>query len=114
MRKLAFLLPLALMASCSTFTWQGQGAGLTGDQQARGIKDIDALVRNYETEKFWAGVRARRDGRINAFGNGLTDIQNTLDRHLFGYSEFDPAVNYATDSNLIEHTGKFGITFLAR
>ena len=115
MRKLALVLPLALLSfSCSNFTWTGQGAGLTEDQAQRGIKDVAALQSEYETETYWASVRARRDGRVNAWSQGFAHLQDTLDRHLFNYSPTDPYLNYPTDSNVILETGRFGLGFLAR
>ena len=115
MRKLALVLPLALLTfSCSTFTWTGQGAGLTEDQADRGARDAGQLAREYDTESYWADVRARRDGRVNAWAAGFTNIQNTLDRHFFNYSPTDPYLNHPTSSNIIEETGRFGLGFIAR
>ena len=72
------------------------------------------MTDQYETERYWAGVRTRRDGRVNAWGAGLDSLQNTLDRHLFGYSSTNPYLNFPTNSNIIKQTGQFGLTFLAR
>ncbi|MEM7199416.1 MAG: hypothetical protein AAF628_04070 [Planctomycetota bacterium] len=115
MRKLALLLPVTLLlGSCQTFTWQGQGAGLTDDQVERGIKDTKALVRGYETETYWRGVRARMDGRRNALGRDLGHVQDMIDRHIFGYSPGDPSVNFPTNLSTLDHIGRFPITLFAR
>ena len=113
MRKILVALPLAfLMASCSTMTWSGQGPSRSDSE--RGAIDVDELTRRYETAKFWRSVRARRDGRVNAFGRDLAAIQNTLDRHFFNYSVTDPSVNYPTDLTIIDHVGRLGVQTLAR
>ena len=113
MRKTLLALPLILgMASCANFTWQGQGS----DQSAGGrrVKDIAELNRQYETTRLWSSVRARRDGRVNAFGRDLASLMDTLDRHLFNYSPSDPAVNFPTDLTLVDHIGRIGVTAVAR
>ena len=115
MRKLLLVLPLVMLSmSCSGFTWKGMGHGIDKDQEARGIKDVTQLTREYETERYWAQVRARRDGRVNAWARGFERVQDALDRHLFNYSPSDPYLNHPTDSNVLRETGKFTIGFLAR
>jgi hypothetical protein len=115
MRKSLIALPLVLlMASCSTFTWKGQRSGVTDDQAARGIKDVAELTRQYETEKFWSSVRARRDGRVNALSRDFNRIQNTIDRHLFNYSPTDPFVNHRTNEDVWTTTGQFGTSVISR
>ena len=113
MRKLALLLPLILATTaCQGFTWQGQGAGLTDEQRALQVKDIDALAREYDTRTYWAGLRRRMDGRSNAFGRDLNNIQQTFGRHFLNYSVDDPYVNYPSDRTTLGHLGRFGSTFV--
>ena len=115
MRKLAVLLPLALLSfSCSSFTWQGQSAGVTEEQKERGLKDIATLTREYETENYWAGMRAKRDMLVNAWGRDFAAITTTIDRHLFNASPTDPSIAFPTESNYLDHTVGFGLDYSAR
>jgi hypothetical protein len=115
MRKLIVVLPLvALTWSCSNFGWRGSGTGVSEEQAREGIKDYYTLNSEYETEQFWKSVRARRDGRVNAFGRDLGRIQDIFDRYFFNYSPTDPYVNYPTQQTLLSQTGRFFGTFLAR
>jgi hypothetical protein len=109
MRKFAFVLALLPMAACSTFGWDGQGAGLTKEQRQRGIKDVAALANSYETQAFFRSVRRRSDGRNNAFGRDLMSISNFFDRHLWNYNENDPYVNFPSNTTKLEHIGRFGL-----
>ena len=86
MRTFALVLALVPLASCSTFGWEGQGAGVTKEQAARGIKDPAALASTYETQSFFRSVRRRSDGRNNAFGRDLMSITNFIDRHFWNYA----------------------------
>ncbi|MCK5942297.1 MAG: hypothetical protein KAI24_10040 [Planctomycetes bacterium] len=97
------------MAACSTFGWEGQGAGLTEEQKQRGIKDVTALANEYETQSFFRSVRRRSDGRNNAFGRDLMSITNFLDRHLWNYDENDPYINFPSRTTKLEHVGRFGL-----
>ena len=113
MRKLVLLLPLILSAvSCQGFTWEGQGAGLTDAQRAAGVKDLNALAREYETRTYFAGLRRRLDGRANAFGRDLASIQSSFGRHFLNYSESDPYVNYPSSTTSLGHLGRFSTTFV--
>ncbi len=109
MRKFALVLALLPMAACSTFGWDGQGSGITQEQQQRGIKDVAALANEYDTESFFRGVRRRSDGRNNAFGRDLTSISTFLDRHLWNYDENDPYINFPSRTTKLEHVGRFGL-----
>lgn len=109
MRKFAFVLALLPMAACSTFGWDGQGAGLTKEQRQRGIKDVAALANSYETQAFFRSVRRRSDGRNNAFGRDLMSISNFFDRHLWNYNENDPYINFPSNTTKLEHIGRFGL-----
>ena len=109
MRKLALVLALIPLASCSTFGWDGQGAGLTKEQRERGLKDVSALASAYETQTFFRGVRRRSDGRNNAFGRDLMNITNFLDRHFWNYDVNDPYVNFPSRTTKLEHIGRFGL-----
>ncbi|MDP6929934.1 MAG: hypothetical protein QF412_09565 [Planctomycetota bacterium] len=115
MRKLLAIVPLAfLLASCGSFTWKGQGGGVSDEQAARGIRDVEYLTRAYDTETYFRSLRRRKDGRANAFGRDLSAIQSTIDRHIFNYSPGDPSVNYESDVGVGDHVMRFGTTFLAR
>lgn len=100
----ALFASLALLTSCSTFSWKGQGSEVAPTDAARGIKDVPTLNKEYETEKFFAAVRRRMDGRSNAFGRDLDSITATIDRHLFNYSADDPYVNFPTEYDLLDHS----------
>ncbi len=109
MRKLALVLTLLPLAACSTFGWDGQGAGLSNDQKDRGIKDVAALSSEYNQQHFYRQVRRRSDGRNNAFGRDLMAIQDFMDRHLWNYNANDPYINYPSDTTKLEHVGRFGL-----
>jgi hypothetical protein len=85
------LLPLA---ACSSFGWEGQGAGLTPEQKKRGLKDVTALSNEYNSQQFFREVRRRSDGRNNAFGRDLMRISDFIDRHVWNYDVNDMYVNY--------------------
>lgn len=110
MRKFALALALSPLAACSTFGWEGQGAGITAEQRSRGIKDVAALSNEYNSQQFFREVRRRSDGRNNAFGRDLMSIQDFLDRHLWNYNANDPYINYPSDTTKLEHLGRFGLT----
>ena len=109
MRKFALVLALLPFAACSTFGWDGQGAGVTKEQQERGIKDVTALANSYETQSFFRSVRRRSDGRNNAFGRDLMNVTRFFDRHLWNYDENDPYVNFPSNTTKFEHIGRFGL-----
>ncbi len=113
MRKLALVLTLLPLAACSTFGWEGQGAGVTKDQKARGIKDVAALSNEYNSQQFFREVRRRSDGRNNAFGRDLMAIQDFIDRHVWNYDVNDPYVNYPSNTTKLEHIGRFGLMTLS-
>ncbi|HEB52401.1 MAG TPA: hypothetical protein ENI87_03995 [bacterium] len=110
MRKFALVLALLPFAACSTFGWQGQGAGVTQEQQQRGIKDVTALANQYETQSFFRSVRRRSDGRNNAFGRDLQAITNFIDRHFWNYDVNDPYINFPSNTTKLTHLGRFGLT----
>lgn len=110
MRQFALVLTLLPFAACSSFSWQGQGAELTEEQQKRGIQDVAALSSTYETQSFFRSVRRRSDGRNNAFGRDLMRIQDFMDRHLWNYDVNDPYVNFPSNTTKLEHMGRFGLT----
>lgn len=109
MRKLALVLTLMPLAACSSFVWEGQGAGVSKDQTDRGIKDVSALANDYNSQQFFREVRRRSDGRNNAFGRDLMGITDFIDRHIWNYDVNDPAVNYPSDTTKLEHLGRFGL-----
>ncbi len=105
---------LPLLPSCADFTWQGRGAGITDDQRARSIQDVDSLARDYQTRKYYRDLKRRRSGRSNAFGRGLEQISATIDRHFFNYSMDDPYVNFESDLTMPDHLLRFFGTSIAR
>ncbi|MBX3462438.1 MAG: hypothetical protein KF830_04665 [Planctomycetes bacterium] len=109
MRQFALALTLLPLAACSTFSWQGQGANVTKEQQKLGIRDVTALSSSYETQAFFRGVRRANDGRNNAFGRDLMRIQDFIDRHIWNYDANDPYVNYPSNTTKGEHLGRFGL-----
>lgn len=112
MRKLALVLTLLPLAACSTFGWEGQGAGISKDQKNRGIKDVAALSNEFNSQQFYREVRRRSDGRNNAFGRDLMSITDFLDRHLWNYNANDPYINYPSDTTKLDHLGRFGLMTL--
>lgn len=112
MRKLALVLTLLPLAACSTFGWEGQGAGISKDQKNRGIKDVAALSNEFNSQQFYREVRRRSDGRNNAFGRDLMAITDFLDRHLWNYNANDPYINYPSDTTKLDHLGRFGLMTL--
>lgn len=109
MRQLALVLTLLPLAACSTFGWEGQGAGISQDQKNRGIKDVAALSSEYNSQAFFRDVRRRSDGRNNAFGRDLMSISDFIDRHFWNYNANDPYINYPSDTTKLEHIGRFGL-----
>ena len=113
MRILALLAVLCLLTSC--ITWKGAGIStLSAQQQEMGLQDVNVLARNYEINKYWKDTRHRYEGRNNALGRGLGNIQATFDRHFWNYSRTDPYVNYQSDVTTTEHFLRFFGGFLAR
>ena len=110
MRKLALVLTLLPLAACSTFGWEGQGAGISKDQKNRGIKDVAALSNEFNSQQFYREVRRRSDGRNNAFGRDLMSVTDFLDRHLWNYDANDPYINFPSNTTKLEHRGRFGLT----
>ncbi len=104
MRRLALIVPLALSLAACGFTWDKAPR-----QPSPGEVDVAALVAEYETNTYWRSVRARSDGRANAFGRGMSNIVSVFDRYFLNYSVDDPYVNYPSDVGALEHTGRFGI-----
>ena len=113
MPKFALVLLTLPIAACSTFRWEGHGAGVSEDQSQRGIKDVAALSREYNSQSFFLEVRRRSDGRNNAFGRDLMSITDFFDRHLWNYNANDPYINYPSDTTKLEHIGRFGLTTLS-
>jgi hypothetical protein len=109
MRILASLAALCLLTSfTSCITWKGAGvSSLSAHQREMGIEDVHVLARNYEINKYWSDTRARYEGRNNALGRGLANIQATFDRHFWNYSRNDPYVNYQSDVTTTEHLLRF-------
>jgi hypothetical protein len=112
MRKLLLVVPFVLLfASCANFTWKHQPPKATDVSRQEGVAK---MASQHETEAFWRSVRARRDGRVNAWGRDMMAIQDTLDRAFFNYSTNDPSLMYSTDRTIVDHTLGFGAMFLAR
>lgn len=109
MRKLALVLTLMPLAACSTFGWDGQGAGISAEQNQRGIRSVSALSSEYQQQRFFREVRRRSDGRNNAFGRDLMRISDFIDRHVWNYDVNDMYVNYPSDTTKLEHTARFGL-----
>lgn len=109
MRTLALALTLLPLCACSSFGWQGRGGSLSEDQKSRGLKEVSALSSEHETAQFFRGLRARNDGRNNAFGRDLMAIQDFIDLHFWNYNKNDPYVNYPSDTTKFEHLGRFGL-----
>jgi hypothetical protein len=109
MRTFALALSLLSLTACKSFGWEGQGGDLTEDQRARGIQDVSALADNYESQSFFREMGRRIDGRSNAFGRDLMTIQDFIDRNFWNYNANDPAVNYPTDTTMLEHLGRFSL-----
>jgi len=113
MRQFAFVLPFALLASCSSFAWEGRGKGVSEQQLRDGLQDVNKLADDYQAQAAWRSVRMRKDGRSNAFGRDLERIQDFVDRHFFNYSKDDPYVNFPTNNTMLDHVGWFGVTAVA-
>lgn len=115
MRRTLAVLALALaLTSCKSFTWQGRGGGVDPNAAERGLKDVAQLTSEYETERFWRGVRRAADGRANAIGRDLSNIVETIDRHFFNYSPTDPMVNYETSTRSWDHLVRLPAKILPR
>ncbi len=81
--KGALCVALLLTASCE-FSWDGRGI-ISEEQQELGVRDVDALERDYDTQRYWASVRERMDGRATAISDGMENIVRTFDRHFLNY-----------------------------
>lgn len=101
---LALSAAVALLASCSSFSWQGRSSDKSMADASRGLKDLPTLTQEYETSKFFAGVRRRMDGRSNAFSRDMDNISTLIDRHFFNYSADDPYVNFPTEYGPVDVT----------
>lgn len=89
--KTALLGALLLGVSCQDFSWTGRSGQVDEEAAARGVKDVESLEREYETQRFWANQRRNMDGRWRALGNGLERVGDTFDRHFFNYPRPKPA-----------------------
>jgi hypothetical protein len=112
MRQFALVLTLLPFAACSSFSWQGQGANVSKEQQQRGIRDVASLTSTYESQTFFRGLRRSSDGRNNAFGRDLMKVRDFIDRHVWNYDANDPYVNFPSDTTKFEHLGRFGLATL--
>lgn len=97
------IVSLALLSSCA-FSWKGQSSEVSAQDASRGLKDVPTLTKQYETQKLFAGLRRRMDGRSNAFARDMDSIVSTLDRHMFNYSADDPYVNFPTEYSILDHS----------
>lgn len=81
-----FLLPgvLFLATSCSTFSWTTRPV-VTEEQQALGVKSVEQLRSEYETQQYWAFWRDNLNGKFDAVGDGLRNMHETFDRHFMNY-----------------------------
>lgn len=109
MRKLALVLALLPAAGCSSFGWEHKNTDASEAQTEGGVKAVESLVNDYNSEQFFRDVRRRSDGRNNAFGRDLMAISDFLDRHLWNYNKNDPSVDYASNTTKLEHVGRFGL-----
>lgn len=109
MQKIALALTLLPLAACSSFSWHGQDA--RPDNRVT-MADVTAMASQYDTETFFRDVRRRSDGRNNAFGRDLMQIQDFFDKYFWNYDKNDPTVNYPSDTTKLEHLGRFGLTTL--
>jgi hypothetical protein len=101
---LALSVSFTFLTACSAFTWQGQRSSVSPADASRGLKDLPTLTQEYETAKFFTGVRRRMDGRANAFGRDLDNITALVDRHFFNYSADDPYVNFPTEYGPVDNS----------
>ncbi len=111
---LRILSVVTLAFLCGSCKWEGAGSGVTEKEYQVGLRDVDSLVAEYESKRYWADIRRRRDGRSNAFGRDLDRIVQTIDRSFLNYSWSDPYVNYKTETGALERFGRFVVTPLAR
>ncbi len=105
------IVPLALLTSCA-FSWKGQSSEVSAQDASRGLKDVPTLSKQYETQKFFSGLRRRMDGRSNAFARDMDNIIATADRHLFNYSADDPYVNFPTEYSILDHSMRTAVKFV--
>ncbi len=92
--KHAFLALLLGGVSCQSFTWTGRGGQVDPEAAARGVKDVKALEREYETQRYWAFWRRNLQGKWDSFWSGLHEIHRSVDRHVFNYDWDDPKTRY--------------------
>ncbi len=64
------------------------------ESAARGVKDVQTLERDYNTQRYWAFWRHNLQGKWDSFYNGLHEIHRSFDRHLFNYDWDDPKARY--------------------
>jgi hypothetical protein len=113
MRILAPLAVLCLLTSC--ITWKGAGVStLSTEQREMGIQDVSVLARKYEINKYWKDTRQRYEGRNNALGRGLNNIQATFDRYFWNYSRDDPYINYQSNLGTTDQVLRFFGSIFAR
>jgi hypothetical protein len=92
LRSLAwFLAALPSVAiSCSSFTWKGREGVADPQAAARGIKTIDQLEEEYDSQRYWDFWRRNWDQRVGAIRRDLHEIHRGFDRHFFNYDWNDP------------------------
>lgn len=81
---------LLLGAACN-FTWTGRSGHIDEVAAARGVKDVETLERDYETQRFWSRRRQNMDRRVDALWWGIESTIDSLDRHLFNVGAPGPA-----------------------
>ncbi len=80
---------LLLAASCTSFSWTSRPI-ITEEQEAAGIKSVQELRNDYESQRYWAFWRDNLHGKWDSLGRRLSNLHQTFDRHFMSYDWDEP------------------------
>lgn len=89
--KFALMGLLLVGLSCNTFSWKGSGGGVDLEAAALGVKDVAALEREYDTQRYWSFWRRDLGGHWDAVLSGLHNFHESFDRHFLNYDWDTPS-----------------------
>ena len=96
--KLAVVGLLVLGVSCSSFSWRGNGGDVDADAQAKGIKSVESLARDYENQRYWGFWQGVFSAHGQATVDGLHNIHMSFNRNFMNHRIGTSSGRYTYDS----------------